>query len=197
MSMRIRAILISSAVATTAALGMAGGASAATLFTTSAHTTAVATGTTAGATNTTPVVLTSATSTLNTCNTSTLSLILDTNSGGTVTGRITSGSFTGCAPLPATGLFSTPWQLHVSGSATVSGGITTWSNASVTNVGFSLGGGSYSGSLTTGVSAQQTHTGGVCLVFNDAGQLSGPLTTNGRIDTRYCFEGTAASYSLG
>jgi hypothetical protein len=202
MSMRIRAILISSAAAVTAAMGMTSGASAATLYTDGTHGTAVTVGTTASATNTTAVVFTSATSVLNSCTTSTLNLVATANSGGTVSGTITSGTFqnhgAGCSPLAASGIFSTPWTLTVTGSATTSGGVTSWA-ATVNNVAFTLtGAGNYVGNLTTGVTAQQTgSSGAVCLVFNDAGTVSGPLTSNGRIDTKYCFEGGASSYSLG
>jgi hypothetical protein len=195
--MRVRARLLTPALAATVVLGFGvGGASAATLFTNGGHGTTVAVGATASATATSPVVLTSATSQLNVCNTSTLNLTLAQNSGGTVVGTITSGTFASCNPLPATGLFSPAWKLTVSGSPTTSGGVTSWA-ASVASVGFSLGGGTYTGNLTTGVTARQTGAGGaVSLNFNDAGTLSGPLTTNGRIDANYSFEGGASTYSL-
>jgi hypothetical protein len=194
--MRIRAILISSALVVTAAVGTASSASGATLFTDTSRTTPVAVGTTANATNRVPVVLTSATSVINTCNNSTLNLTLDQNSGGTVVGTVTAGSFTNCHPLPATGIYTAPWKLSIHGAATATGDVTRW-NAQVTGVGFLLGGGTYHGNLTTGVTAEQTEGGMACLDFNDAGQLTGPLTANGRIDTTYCFEGAAAAYSLG
>lgn len=195
--MRIRALLVMPVLVATAALGFGvSGASAATLFTTGAHTTEVAVGATSSATNTSPVVLTSATSQINTCHTSTLNTQVEQNSGGRVVLGITSGTFAGCAPLAATGVFSTPWKLTVTGSPTTSGGVTSWA-AAVHSVGFVLGGGNYSGNLTTGVTARQTGAGGaVCLNLADAGQLSGPLTSNGRIDTNYCFEGSASTYSL-
>jgi hypothetical protein len=186
------------ALTTTVGLGAAAeSATAATLYTTAAHTTEVAVGTTAGMTNTTPVVLMSATSPLNTCNSSTLSMTVGHNSGGTVTATISSGSFSACAPLALIGTFGTPWRLTISGLPTTSGSTTTWA-ATVTGVSVLLGGGTYAGNLNSvGVSAHQTgFSGAVCLNFSDAGTLVGPLTTNMRVSINYCFEGSAATYSL-
>jgi hypothetical protein len=199
--MRIRAILASSAVvmATTIALGLATTtASAATLYTDGGHATQVAVGGTFGATATSPFVMTSATSTLFSCNGgSTQSLRLNQNSGGTVIATFTAGTVAGCSPLGWTGLYATPWTLTITGSPTIVGDTRFWSSA-ITNLAFSLAGaGNYSGNLTTGVTARQTGLGGgVCLIFNDAGTFSGSLTSNGRLDTSYCFEGAASMYSL-
>jgi hypothetical protein len=193
--MRLRYTTISTAAIASIALSMASAAPAATLFTTTAHTTPVAVGTTASATNTTPVVLISAGSPVLTCNTSTLGMVLDRNSAGTVVATVTSGTLTACSPLPATLLFTTAWQLEISGSPTTVGDVTSWP-ASLTGVHFLLGA-TYHGSFTTGVTAQQTGAGGhMCVNFNNAGQITGPLTANGRWDTRFCFEGTASAYSL-
>jgi hypothetical protein len=69
--------------------------------------------------------------------------------------------------------------------------------AALTGFAFSQGGGNYTGNFLAGVTAQQTGgSGAMCLTLNDTGSYSGPLTSNGRLDGRYCFEGTAATYSL-
>jgi hypothetical protein len=195
--MRLRATLIASVAVLAATFGSAAGASAATLYTNGAHTTPVAVGAAAGLTTTASTwYLTSATSVIDTCANSSLGLVVSQNSGGSVTATVTGGSFTGCTPLPWTGLYSPPWILTISGSPTTSGSVTSW-NARLDNVRLLLGGGSASGSFTTGVTARQTGAGGgTCIVFNDAGQISGPLFTNGRWDATYCFEGAAASQSL-
>jgi len=194
--MRTRAIMLALAVA--AALGAgAGGASAATLFTTSAHSATVATGSAFSATATSPWTLTSATSLLNFCSSSSLAGTVTTNSGGTVAGNISSGSLSGCAPLIWAPTFSTAWTLVVSGSSTTAAGFTTW-NATLLNLRFDLNNGPYSGSLLNGVTARQAHTSGpICLRFADSGTITGPLTGNGRIDTNYCFSGASANWSLG
>jgi hypothetical protein len=196
--MRIRALIISAAVTIAVGLGVTSVASAATLYTDTAHTTAVSVGSTASIANTTPWVWTSVTSTLNTCTTSTIGLSVDQNSGGTVTATFTSGTpFTGCSPLPIVPLYTTPWTLTISGSPTTTGDVTAW-RASLTGFRFVLGGGSYSGDIETGVTARQTGADGhVCLNFDHAGSFSGPLTANGLIDANYCFEGGASSWSLG
>jgi hypothetical protein len=179
-----------------AGLGLASGASGVSLFTNGTHTTPVAVGSPGTMTATVPFTYTSATSVLNNCSNSSLSLVLTTNFGGTVAGNFTSGTFTGCAPLPWSGVFSTPWTLTVSGAPTTSGGVTAWA-AQITNVRLMAGGGTYSGNLTTGVTAQQTGAGGhMCLNLADAGQLAGPLSSNFRIDTNYCFDGSASTWSL-
>jgi hypothetical protein len=194
--MRFRTVSIPAATALAVTLGLSGGASAATLYTTGAHTTQVAVGATAGATNTTPLVFTSATSPLNTCSNSTWGLRVDQNSVGTVIATVTSGTFTNCSPLPFSATFATPWKLTVSGSPTTAGGVTSWA-ASLANVAYDQGGGLYHGSLTTGVTARQTGAGGAtCLAFNDAGTLTGPLSSNLRWDVTYCFEGVASTWSL-
>jgi hypothetical protein len=194
--MRYRPLLVSLVIAAACSAGLSGGASAATLFTTGAHTTRVAIGATQSLTTTTPWTYTSATSVLNSCSNSTLQLTLFQNTDAAVVATVTGGTFTGCTPFAPTGNFGTPWQLTVSGSPTTTGDITRWA-ASLSNVSFNLAGGTYTGSFTTGVTARQTgSSGAMCVDFNDAGTVSGPLSSNFRVDTSYCFEGAAATYSL-
>ena len=194
--MRIRALLFVPALAA-AVLGIgASGASAATLFTTASHTTRVATGATAVATSTTPIPLTSGATRINTCTHSTLHLTLNQNGPSTVIGNIVAGSFSPCVS-PVTGNFATPWRLTVSGAGTMTGGFNSWTTA-VDNVSFNLLGGTYTGNLTTGITATQPTAAGapVCLHMNSAGSVAGPLTGDGRIDGTYCLSGTAAAFSL-
>ena len=193
--MRIRAFIIS-ALAATALLSAAGSASAATLFTTASHATRVTVGATAVGTGTN-VDLTSGSSVINHCGHSALNLTLAQNNDTEVIGNVTGGSFNVCNS-PVQGTFTTPWSLRISGTGTVSGTNTCW-NGRVLGVVFDLLGGSYSGSLTTGVTAcQPTATGApLSLKLASAGFVVGPLTGNGRIDGSYVFTGSPASgYSL-
>jgi len=201
--MRIRAMMF--ALVATAVMGIgASGASAATLYTDGMFNTLVAANTAVSATATSPVVLTSATSALNTCTSSTLSGTVTDNgsASGRVTGNITSGSVAGCAPFSAQVTFPSAWQLTVTGTPTTTSGFTVW-HAQLHNVRFDLNNGPYSGTLD-GFLLRQGHdttagpgpAGASCLQLSDTGTLTGPLTGNGRIDTNYCFTGAAASWRL-
>jgi hypothetical protein len=100
-----------SLMATLCAIGLgtaAQSATAATLYTTGAHTTFAAVGSTAGATLSSPLVFTSATSAINICSGSTLTTAVSDNLGGNVELTVTAGTFTSCSPLPLTGLYATP-----------------------------------------------------------------------------------------
>jgi len=197
--MRIRALLLASTATVTAALAFgATGASAATLFTSTAHTARVAVGAVASASASTPIILTSSTSAINSCSGSTLNLQVTQNTdAGGVAATVTGGAFSGCSPFSPGLTFTPPWRLTVTGNGTVVGANTQW-NASFDNVRFDLNGGLYTGNLTTGVVAFQPTAGTspLCIRFSDAGTLSGPLTGNGRIDGNFCFEGAAAGWSL-
>jgi hypothetical protein len=197
--MRIRALLFMSTLAVTAMLGVGvGGASAATLFTSGAHTTRVTVGATADAVATQPIVLTSGTTPINVCNNGTLHLVLDQNNDvNGVVATVTAGSVTNCSPAPATVTFATAWRLSIPGASTTVAPNLRWA-ATVANVAFDLAGGLYTGTLTTGVTAVQPEATNVplCLEVADAGELAGPLTSNGRIDTKFCFEGAATNWSL-
>jgi hypothetical protein len=205
--MRIRALLFMPVLAA-AVLGVgAGSASAATLWTTPAHTSRVAVGQLASVAAFTNVRLTSGTSgsTVENCDQSTLSLNLVQNNDAAVIGAIGGGSFTGCAPFATvTPTFSdpsgtsTPWTLTVTGNSTTSGTRTQW-RATVDSVNVDFGGGNYRGTLGHASGGnitawQPTATGApICLEFNSSGSLIGPLTGDGRIDATYCFEGSKAS----
>jgi len=196
--MRIRAMML--ALGATAALGMsASGAAAATLFTTSAHTTPVATGSAFSVAATSPFVLTSATSALNTCSSSTLSGTITSNgtTTGTVVGSITSGTLAGCTPFSFQVTFPSAWALTVPGAAETAGDTTTWTNSQLHNFRFTANNGPYSGTLAGLRAAETKGAGPICIQFADAGTITGPLTGNGRVDTNYCFTGASASYSLG
>jgi len=183
-----------------AALGTAGVGSsmAATLYTTAAHTTAVPVGTTAVGTSGV-VSLYSGKTKVNSCKKSSLDLKLTQNSGGTVAAQITSGTFTSCSL--ATTVTGTPWSpgLVVSGSGVASGTKTVWSNTSVGGVSVEFAGGTYTGNLTTNITASQPTGKGapLSLVLKKSGSLSGPLTNDGVVTATYKFTGAAAKYSLG
>lgn len=195
----MRTIAALSTLATAAVLGLAaGGAPAATLYTSAAHTTTVATGATFSASLTAPGLrLTSGTATVDSCSSSTLNFSLTANTGGNVVGTASSGTFGGCNIAQT---FAGSWTLEVSGTAThVAGGFRQW-NASLTHVHYVFGGGTYTGNLATSgtvAMTQGTTTGtNLCLTLNAAGTISGPLTTVGKWDGTYCLTGTAANWSL-
>jgi hypothetical protein len=200
--MRIRAVLFMSVLAAAVLGAGAGGASGATLFTSTAHTARVAVGTVASAAGTN-IRLTSGSATIEFCESSTLTLSLVQNNDNKLIGAIGStgaNTFSACAPIASvtptfTGT-STPWTLTVDGNGVVSGTRTTWT-ATVDSVSVDFGGGNYRGNLENVTAWQPTATGSpICLEFDASGTLIGPLTGNGRVDGQYCFEGGAAAFSL-
>lgn len=194
--MRIRTRLLVSILTATAMAGIAaGGASGATLFTSAAHTTRVAVGATATATSTAPGWrFTSGTATTNSCTGSALHFDVTQNTDVAVKLTTTGATFTGCAlPLTATG----SWTFTVSGTSTVSGTRTQWA-AGIDGFAYDFAGGLYSAATLSPVTAWQPTTAAVpvCFELNAAGIVTGPLTSNGRIDTTYCLSGTSALWSL-
>ena len=124
-----------------------------------------------------------------------------------VAGTLTSGTFTTCA-ISAAGDF--PWRFTVRGTGVASGANTvftntTWDDVSATLWGVSPGNGRLTDATgtappTNGVYARQTTATGssICFVLNNAGTLSGPLLTDGKIDATYCVEGgVATTWSFG
>jgi hypothetical protein len=183
--MRIRALLLTPALAAAAlGIGATTASAAPTLFTTAAHTTRVTVGATATATATSPMVLTSGATTFMSCNHSTLHLRVTANNDTQgLTAAVHAGSFSPCNS-PITGNF--PWQLHVSSNGSFSNDFFRW-NAVMTNVSFNLLGGTYTGNLTTGVTVTQpTATSPLCLHLDRAASVSGPATGAGRLDITYC-----------
>jgi hypothetical protein len=196
--MRIRARLFLLLLAVTAmSLGGVGGASAATLFTSTTHTTRVTAGATADLVAISPIVFTSATTVINSCNNGTLHVVIDQNTDAAVIATVTAGTLTNCSPAPYTPTFGTPWRLSITGSGTTVAPNVQWP-ATLSNFAFDVLNGVYTGNLTTGVTAFQSEprTSPVCLRLADSGEFSGPLTGNGRIDATFCFEGAAGSWSL-
>ena len=196
--MRIRALLFIPALAAAALAIGASGASAATLFTSTAHTTRVAVGTTAVATSVGNIDLTSGGALLNRCPHSVLHLVLAENSDTRVNVSVTGSAFFACSGLGAvTGTHVPPWQLTITGNGTMVGGFTAYA-ATAHRVTFDILGGRYSGNLETGLTITQptVATSPICVDVNNAGSVSGPLTGDGRIDGKYCLSGTAAGFSL-
>jgi hypothetical protein len=179
-------------------MGTIGAASsmAATLYTTKAHTTPVAVGTTAVG-KSGVVSLFSGKTKVNSCKSSLLDLKVTTNSGGTVAAQITGGTFTTCS-LATT--VNAPWNpgLQVTGAGVVKGTKTVFS-ASVGGVSVNFAGGTYTGNLTTNITASQPTGAGapLSLVLTKSGSLSGPLTSDGVVTATYKLTGAAAKYSLG
>lgn len=204
--MRIWDLAVLPALALAATLAAAP-ASADTLFTNPSRLTAVAPGTIASITSGTVTAKTGSTP-VNACRTSTLSLKVEQNDATAVAGTLTAGVFSNCA-LSAAGDF--PWRFTVRGSGTTTGSTTfypnaTWENVSATLWGVSPGDGTLTDATATpgtapvdGLYVRQTATGSrICFVLNNAGTLSGPLLSDGKIDATYCLEGEAAStWTLG
>jgi hypothetical protein len=193
--MRIRALLFIPALAAAAlGIGATGASAAPTLFTSTAHTSRVPVGATATATATTPILLTSGSTTINTCTHSTLHLRVTANNDTQgVTGTIYAGFLSPCNS-PITGNF--PWHLSVSSNGAFSNDFFRWDGA-VTGFSFNLLGGVYTGNLTTGITVTQpTAASPLCLHLNKARSVAGPLVGDGRIDGTYCLVGSASGFSL-
>jgi hypothetical protein len=198
--MRIRALLFTPVLVAMAMLGLgASAASAVGLYTDSAHTAFVPAGTTAVASSS-GIALLSGSTVVNSCTSSSLTLSLTDN--GSVSRTVSANvippsSFSGCR-LATTANLATPWRVQIVGSCTIPSSNEVW-GASVRAVSVTFAGGTYTGDLTTGVTAQQPVMGRhpVSLVFANAARLSGPLTSNGAVTGTYTLIGLAANYSLG
>jgi hypothetical protein len=113
---------------------------------------------------------------------------------------VTSGTFAGCRNTMTANTI-THWRLQVTGSGVVVGSNTVFSSATVRAVSLSFAGGTYTGDLTSGVTASQPISADapVSLVLANASRIVGPLTGSGsgQITGTYTLTGLAASYSLG
>ena len=196
--MRIRTLLLVPVLAA-AALGTvgAGGASAATLFTSTAHTTRVTVGATAVATSVAPFDLTSGGTLILRCPHSTLHLVLAENSDNRVDLSVTGSAIFGCVGLGAvTGTHVPPWTLTITGTGTMVGGFMSYA-ATMHRFAFDILGGQYAGNLEGVTVTQPTvATSPICVDLNNAGSVAGPLVGDGRIDGKYCLTGAAAGFSL-
>jgi hypothetical protein len=192
--MRIRALLLTPLLAA-AALGVgASGASAATLFTQTAHSSRVPLGTTGIAHSVGGATFTSGTAVINTCTSAALHFDVKTNNHTHVVLTVTSQTFTGCT-VPVT---VTPHsEITVNGTGAAFGPETAW-NATVIGFRFDMLGGLYTGNLTTGVTVSQPTAGTSPLSMHNraAGTFTGPLTGNGRLAVTYRLTGHAAGWSL-
>jgi hypothetical protein len=182
--MRLRALLFLTSILAMGAV--ATNASAVTLFTSTAHTTRVALGSTLTATQQGTLDLTVGGSVVNRCTHSTLHLDVRENGDERVALTVTSGSFPGCLPNPVTPTFD--WTLTVTGNPVVVGPSTAWP-ATADNVAFDLVGvpGAFTANLENLTVTQPTiGTSPLCLDLDNAGPFSGPIA-GGRIDGKYCF----------
>jgi hypothetical protein len=194
--MRIRALLTLSALI---ACGVgACNSSAATLFTTTAHTARVTIGATAVATGTN-IDLTSGTALINHCAHSALNMTLAQNNDTTVVGTFAGGSFNGCNnPITPTFVQNgapTAWVLTISGTSTLINDQRCW-QTQLHDVTWDLLGGLYSGTLSGMTSCQPTSGSPLTIKLLSSGTISGPLIGNGRYDGSYIFTSTASAWSL-
>jgi hypothetical protein len=185
-------------VLTAIALGLtANAASAATLFTTPAHTSRVSVGTTASIATTAGLRFTGAIP--DTCPSSTVGLRLVQNNDAGVILSATAASFSGCSPFPPliptfTGT-SAPWTYTINGNSNIGGTRTQWASA-LHNFSFDFAGSNYRGNFNSITAFQPTATSSpVCLELASAGTFTGP-GGGGSLDATYCFEGGAAAWSL-
>lgn len=184
-----------SAAALAAGALLAGDASAATLFATAAHASRVAHETTSS--TGTNFDLFSGTTLINHCPHYSGHHTVSQNSDARIIITELYVVVHNCAS-PVTPTFtSSPWSLVISGTGSITGASTCW-NATLLGMAFDLLGGSYSGSLTSGVTACQPTSAGspISVRFANAGVVTGPLTGNGRIGGSFVFTGAGAGWSL-
>jgi len=192
-----------------AAIGIgASSASAATLYTTSAHTTAVAVGTTFTASTPTTAGYnytwnSPSLGLVARCNSAKYTFKVTKNSLGVFKAETTTGSFSSCEPELSGSNFGV--ILEITGSSITVGTGKAWLGSTLKEINIFWGGANTFGSLTSatgnppanGVSAQQPAAAvPVSVVLSNAGTLNspvGPATVTGS----YTLTGTAANYSLG
>ena len=196
--MRMRSLLLLPAL-TVAPLALgAAGASAATLFTSTSHTTRVTVGATWDATAAIPLDLTVAPGLVFLSCPSSLSGIVGSNNMTVgVTLEVRRATFL-CSTL-ATVATAFPWTLTIAGSSTVIGANTTY-RAAFDRFSFDMDNiGSFQGDLSTGVTALQPNSGTSPITVNlaNAGDwTAGSAILTLRLDGSYQLTGTAAGWSL-
>jgi hypothetical protein len=194
--MRLRALALTAFLALTVALGAdVGGAAAATLWTTPAHTTH-ATSFSFDATAPLVKVTNGPGTSLTTCQDSSINFNLifrnDMTTVATRSGNVTFGS---CSPTPLKATFPEPrgWTLFFFGTGAASGTTTCWPST-MTIIGLDVGPSNISGNLTTGVTACQPTIAASPITVRLSG--AGTLSTGVQIDAAYTFTGGAATFSL-
>jgi hypothetical protein len=192
--MHRRTPLLALALAATALAIGAGDASAATLFTSGAHSSRVAVGTTFHATSTGGRVTSSPLSPASTCTgVSTLQLDVRENSDTRVSLTVTSGTFSGCDNA-TTGTFD--WTITITGNGVVSGANTVYVTTQH-DVRFDVAGHGFFGDTDrVGAATQPTvGTAPICLNPPTPGGLLARIP-QAFFDFKYCFIGGAAAWSL-
>ncbi|HEX5922427.1 MAG TPA: hypothetical protein VFY45_01255 [Baekduia sp.] len=182
-------------LAITAALGAdVGGAAAATLWTTPAHTTH-ATSFSFDATAPLVTVTNGFGTSLTSCQDSTINFnLIFRNDMTTVATRSSHVTFGSCSPTSLKATFqSRGWTLFFFGTGTASGTTTCWPST-MTLLGLHVGPSSINGNLTTGVTACQPTIAAspVTVRLSRAGTLSSSV----QLDAAYTFTGGAATFSL-
>jgi len=171
---------------------------AATLYTTSAHTASVSVGATTSLASTGTVSFTSSGVTYNTCESSTLSLGVDQNTAGVVRASVTSASFLGCI-FATTPTLAPNWAFTLRGTGIISGTSVAFAGATLSNVALHIPGllGQYTGAFNDarpgiaplgGVSVRQTTGSPLCVVMDQAEGLTGPMSGDLRLTGTYCAE---------
>jgi hypothetical protein len=202
--MRVRVLLLVSALATVVAAVGAGGASAATLFTTNSHLVRVSVGSIADATSIAPLDVTVAGTLAIRCTHSSLTLRVDDNgqTSGRVAITVTAATVApGCAGGQLALTTTTPWLLTLRDHSTMVGAETVFR---ATLHGFRMDAqgvpGLIAGNLESGVTAVQptATTFPISFVFDNAAGASSPTVGQVQIDARYVLTGdaVAATWSL-
>jgi len=212
MRMRLTLLIATLAVAVVA---VPSAASAATLYTTTAHTTAVAVGTTITASTptgsgfTTWQLFEKAGNQIEGCNNESLSFKVTQNSGGVFKANLTGATFPlgSCAPAVQEAK-SVVGELQVSASSVANGTNTAWLTTTLKEIfwtwpqqmaNFSANFTSATGSPPSkGVFAQQPTAAKapVSVILNKAGTVVG-WGIEGSVSANYTLTGTSAAYSLG
>lgn len=196
------------ALAAVACLG-AGSASAATLYTSAAHTTPVAVGSTFTATMPAPYwkeyVSTQEVEPVSWCNGATISYKVTQNSAGVFKATSTAGALSTC--INNTTMYL-GWNLEISGGSTAVGSNTDWLGTTIKNVGFTWDKlATFTGSFKSatgsppvkGIFTQQPTVAKapVSLVLDHAPGISDPSFGQFTVSATLTFAGAAAAWSFG
>jgi hypothetical protein len=183
-------------LALAALFGAAQSASAATLWTSTAHTVRVPIGTTTSLVSEGPVQLTNPTGVpAGTCGQWTLHGIVIRNDDTASAVQAVGGTTSDCT-VPVTLTFTPPWTFTFTGTGTPGAGTTSFTGT-LDNAQFDLTDGLYTNPAPVDFAATQPlpGTSPITLRFNDAGPFFGP-TGAYFIDASFVFEGPATGWSL-
>jgi len=183
--MRIRALLLVSVLATTISAVGVSAASAATLFTTTAHTTRVTVGSTATADVVGNLDFTLPPGTVaDRCTGGSFTLVVAQNSDALISLRVGSGGFAGCFSSK-TPTFTVPWTVTITGAGTVRAPNLSY-GATLHRLAYDMAGfpGMFVGNLESGVTALQPTAGTSPITINleNAASLTNPSVGTENLD---------------